>query len=399
MSRELVAIIGAIGVTCALVGAVAHAGAADPADGTLVYIGTYTRAGSEGIYAFRFDGRTGALGPIGLAAKTSNPSFLVVHPNGRWLYAANEDETYEGQKSGAVSAFAIDRASGRLTLLNQQSSQGAVPCHVTLDRTGRYLLVANYTGGSVAVLPIESGGRLGRSSSVVQHTESSVNQERQREPHAHAVVMDETNRFALAADLGTDKVFVRRFDADRGVLTGIAPQGQAADHAEPRAASLPPGSGPRHLAFAPSYKRLYVINELSSTIGAFGWNAANGTLTAEQRVSTLPPGVSAANAAAEIALHPSGRFLYGSNRGHDSIAVFRVDPGSGALTLVEHEATGGRTPRNFAIDPSGRWLIAANQDSNSVVTFRIDQQTGALERAGNATTVPLAVCVTFVPDR
>ena len=365
----------------------------------LVYIGTYTRAGSDGIYAFRFDDRTGALRPIGLAAKTSNPSFLVVHPNGRWLYAANEDETYEGQKSGAVSAFAIDRATGRLTLLNQQSSHGAAPCHLALDRTGRYLLVANYTGGNVAVLPIEFDGRLGKSSAVAQHTGSSVDHERQEGPHAHAVLMDETNRFALAADLGADKVFVRRFDADRGILTGDARQGDAADRAEPSTVSLPPGSGPRHLAFAPSYKRLYVINELSSTISAFGWNAANGMLTAEQRVSTLPAGVSASNTTAEITLHPSGRFLYGSNRGHDSIAVFRVDPGTGALTFVEHEPAGGRTPRNFAIAPGGHWLIAANQDSNSVVTFRIDQQTGALERAGNAATVPLPVCVTFVLDQ
>jgi len=352
----------------------------------LVYIGTYTRAGSQGIYAFRFNRDTGALRSIGLAAAASNPSFLVVHPNGRWVYAVNEDESYKGEKTGAVSAFNIDRVSGRLTLLNQQSSHGAAPCHLTIDHTGRYLLVANYNGGSLAVLPIAADGRLGEATSVVQHTGASVDPERQRGPHAHAIVLDETNHFAVAADLGTDKLLVYRFDPARGALTPNTPP----------AASLPGGAGPRHVAFAPSGHWLYAINELASTITPFGWDAAEGVLTPGHAMSTLPAAFKGTNSTAEIALHPSGRFLYGSNRGHDTIAVFRVDPTSGALTAVERESSGGHTPRNFTLDPEGRWLVAANQDSNSLVVFRIDQQTGTLERVGGATAVTLPVCVAFV---
>jgi 6-phosphogluconolactonase len=338
------------------------------------------------------------LRPLGLAAATSNPSFLALHPSGQWLYAVNEDDSYDGQKSGAVSAFAIDRATGRLTLLNQQSSRGAAPCHLTVDRTGRHLLVANYTGGSVAVLPIGPDGRLGDATSVVHHRGSSVNQKRQAGPHAHAIVVDETNRFAVAVDLGTDQLVVYRFDADHGILRASAVQTEVPDPRMPRALALPPGAGPRHVAFAPSGPRLYAINELASTITAFGWNAGSGVLTGGQTISTLPAGFTGANTTAEIAVHPSGRSLYGSNRGHDSIAVFRIDPAGGALTLVEHESSGGRTPRNFAIAPGGHWLVAANQDSNSLVVFRIDQHTGALERAGDPATVTLPVCVTFVPD-
>jgi 6-phosphogluconolactonase len=239
------------------------------------------------------------------------------------------------------------------------------------------------------VLPIGADGRLGEATSVVQHSGSSADARRQQGAHAHAIVLDETNRFAIAADLGIDRLLVYRFDPSRGRLTPN----------QPPAASLPPGAGPRHVAFGASERHLYAIDELSSTISAFSWDAGRGALTAEQAVPTLPPGYKGANSTAEIALHPSGRFLYGSNRGHDSIAAFRVNPASGALTLVEHEPTGGRTPRNFAIDPTGRWLIAANQDSNSLVVFRMDQQTGALERAGDSARVTLPVCVTFVAAR
>jgi 6-phosphogluconolactonase len=407
MSRGQLLMMTTVALACVLAATLGH-GQSAPADGMLVYIGTYTRAGSQGIYAFRFDDRSGVLRPLGLAAATSNPSFLAVHPNGRWLYAVNEDQSYQGEKTGAVSAFAIDRVTGRLTLLNQQPSHGADPCHISIDRTGRYVLIANYTGvqpvddarpprGSVAVLPIEPDGRLRDATSVYIHFGSSVNQERQAGPHAHAFVVDETNRFAIATDLGTDELMVYRFDADHGSLR-VVPQTEPKDPRIPSGVALPPGSGPRHVAFAPSGRRLYAINELASSITTFGWDAGSGVLTSEQTISTLPPGFTGANTTAEIAIHPSGRFLYGSNRGHDSIAVFRVDPAGGALTLVEHEPSGGRTPRNFAIAPGGHWLVAANQDSNSLVVFRIDPQTGALDRAGDPATVTLPVCVTFVPD-
>jgi 6-phosphogluconolactonase len=282
MPRGRARITGTAVLACAIAAAV-HAQATRSAGadaGTLVYVGTYTRTGSEGIYAFRFDPAAGALRAMGLAAATSNPSFLAVHPNGRWLYAVNEDDTSKGEQSGTVSAFGIDRASGRLTSLNQQSSRGAAPCHLTIDRTGRHLLVANYNGGNVAVLPIGADGRLGEATSVVQHSGSSADARRQQGAHAHAIVLDETNRFAIAADLGIDRLLVYRFDPSRGRLTPN----------QPPAASLPPGAGPRHVAFGASERHLYAIDELSSTISAFSWDAGRGALTAEQAVPTLPPG-------------------------------------------------------------------------------------------------------------
>jgi len=250
----------------------------------------------------------------------------------------------------------------------------------------------------VAVLPIGPDGLLGEATSVVQHAGASVNRERQREPHAHAVIVDQSNRFVLAADLGIDQVLAYRFDADRGTLDGHGPQRARASTGPTSSTALPPGSGPRHLAFDPGWRRLYAINELSSTITGFAWDAGKGALTPGATVSTLEAGFTGENTTAEIALDTSGRFLYGSNRGHDSIAVFSVNPASGALTLVEHEPSGGRTPRNFALAADGRWLVTANQDSNSLVVFRIDSQTGALNRTGSAATVTLPVCVTFVAD-
>jgi 6-phosphogluconolactonase len=387
MRRRLTTLACAIAVVLAGATGATRAQTSAATDDTLVYVGTYTRAGSEGIYAFRFDEERGTLSPIGLAARTSNPSFLAVHPNGRWVYAVNEDEVYQGADSGSVSAFAIDRASGRLTPLNQRSSRGGAPCHISIDRTGRYALVANYGAGSVAALPIGSDGRLGEATSVVQHTGSGTNPDRQGGPHAHAIVVDDGNRFVLAADLGIDKVLVYRFDAERGTLSANDPPG----------AALTPGSGPRHIVFAPSGRWLYAINELTSTITAFGWDRDRGVLTSGPTVSTVPSAFTGANTTAELAAHPSGRFVYGSNRGHDSIAVFSADPGTGALSAVGHVPTGGRTPRNFALDPQGRWLVAANQDSSSLVVYRVDEKTGALDRIGDPAVVTLPVCVLFVP--
>lgn len=353
----------------------------------LVYIGTYTGGESKGIYAWRFDAGSGVAAPLGLAAETVNPAFLAVHPSNRYLYAVSEISGRGGKPEGAVSAFAIDAASGKLTLLNQVSSRGAGPAFVAVDHTGRDLLVANYGGGSVAVCPIHSDGRLGEATAFVQHTGSSVNPQRQREPHAHSINVSPDNRFAIVADLGLDKLLVYRFDAASGSL---APN-------DPPFAAVKPGSGPRHFTFHPNGKFAYVINELASTVTAFSYDAARGALTALQTVSTLPKDFTGSSTTAEVQVDPAGKFLYGSNRGHDSIAVFAIDPAKGTLTPVERVSTQGKTPRNFRIDPTGSYLFAANQASGNVVIFRIDAKTGRLTPTGQVLSVPSPVCVKFVP--
>jgi 6-phosphogluconolactonase len=362
-----------------------------PGGGTLVYFGTYTgeKNTSKGIYVSTLDLATGALSAPELAAETPSPSFLAIRPDGRFLYAANEVRTFQGKESGAVSAFAIDRASGKLTAINQESSVGSGPAHLVVDASGRNVLVANYGGGSVAVLPIDAEGRLKPSSAFVQHTGSSLNPRRQKEPHAHSINVDPANKFAYAADLGIDKVMIYRFDAAKGTLAA----------ADPPSAAVRPGAGPRHFAFHPKGRFAYVINELTLTVTAFAHDAATGALKEVETVSTLPPGEAPREglSTAEVQVHPSGRFLYGSNRGHDSLVVFAIDPSSGRLTYVEHEPTQGSTPRNFGIDPSGRYLLAANQRSDSVVVFSIDQTSGKLAPTGHTVQVGTPVCVKFVP--
>jgi 6-phosphogluconolactonase len=362
-----------------------------PMDGRMnlfVYFGTYTGAKSRGIYVSRLDVASGALSDPELAAESSNPSFLAVHPTRRFLYAANEVSDYGGNRSGSVTAFAIDRSTGKLTALNQQPSIGAGPAHLVVDKTGRNVLVANYGGGSVAVLPIGGDGRLKPASAFIEHTGSSVNPERQQQPHAHSINLDPDNRFAYAADLGIDKILIYRFNARAGSLAAN----------DPPFAAVEAGAGPRHFALDPNGRFAYVINELHCTVTAFTRDARRGGLTALQTISTLPPGQSALPdySTAEVQLHPSGRFLYGSNRGHDSIVVFAVDQRSGRLTYVEAEPTGGRTPRNFGIDPGGTYLLAANQRSDSVVVFRINPQTGHLSPTGKTIEVGAPVCVKFV---
>jgi 6-phosphogluconolactonase len=353
----------------------------------LVYVGTYTDGRSKGIYLFRMDLTSGQLTPIGLAAETANPSFLAIHPNHRYLYAVNEIGNFEGTDSGAVSAFALDPVTGKLTPLNQQSSRGGGPCHLIVDREGKDVLVANYGGGCVAVLPIQPGGRLGPATCFIQHHGSSVNPQRQKEPHAHSINLDAANRFALAADLGLDKILIYRFDPDKGTLVP----------SDPAAAAVAPGSGPRHVAFHPNGRWAYVINEMASTVTTFDYDPKAGTLTTVQTVSTLPEGFTGSNTTAEIQIDPSGRFLYGSNRGHDSLAIFAIDPSTGRLTPVGRESTGGKNPRNFLIDPTGHYLLAANQDSDNIVVFRIDLQTGQLTRTGQVAEVPKPVCIKMMP--
>ncbi len=339
---------------------------------TLVYFGTYTDGKSEGIYVSRLDEAQGELSSPVLAAKSVNPSFLAVHSSGRFLYAVNEVE------DGMASAFSIDESAG-LRLLNQSSSKGAGPCYLSLDRTGRHLLVANYGGGSVTVIPVGSDGTLGPATASAKHAGSDA--------RAHSIDMDAANRFAIAADLGLDRVFVYPFDAARGGL-GVNPGSVALD----------PGAGPRHVALHPSGRFAWVLNELSLTLTTLRYDAERGVLTAAQTVSSLPDGVGVAKdfSGAEVLVHPGGRFLFASNRGHDTIAVFAIGEIDGALRLVEHVSTRGKTPRGFGIDPSGRYLLAANQDSDSVVVFRIDSSTGKLASTGQTIEVGSPVAVAFV---
>ena len=363
-------------------------GAERPADPQLpVYIGTYTRGESKGIYLCRLDLATGRLVVQGVAAEVENPSFLAIHPNRQFLYAAGEIGRFAGKSSGAVSAFAVAAATGQLTLLNQQPSGGGGPCHVVVDATGQCVLVANYGAGSVAALPLRADGRLEAPATVIQHQGSSVHPQRQKGPHAHSINLDAANRFAFAPDLGLDRILIYRLDPAAAKLT---------PH-EPPFAALTPGAGPRHFAFHPNRKFAYVINELQSTVTAFAYDAEAGALTMLQTTSTLPADFRDSNTTAEVQVHPSGKFLYGSNRGHHSIAVFTIDPATGSLTAVQHESTQGQTPRNFGIDPSGTYLLAANQDSHNVVVFRIDPATGKLTPTGHQAAVPWPVCVKMSP--
>jgi 6-phosphogluconolactonase len=358
-----------------------------PATGALwVYVGTYTQGKSQGIYRFNLDLGAGKLTPAGVTPGVNNPSFLAIHPNRRFLYAVIEIDNFGGQKSGAVSAFAIDAKTGNLTLLNQQPSRGGGPCHLTVDKGGKCVLVANYGGGSVAALPIEADGRLGAPTAFIQHEGKSANPRRQEGPHAHCILLDQANRLAFAADLGLDKILVYRFDAAKGTLVAH----------NPPAASVAAGSGPRHFAFHPSGRYAYVINELASTVTAFRYDSRKGALETLQTISSLPSGFSGNNSTAEIAVHPSGKFLYGSNRGHNSIVIYAIDEATGRLTLVGHQPTQGKTPRNFAIDPTGNYLLAANQDSDSIVVFRIDGKTGQLQPTGQSVEVPMPVCVVMM---
>jgi 6-phosphogluconolactonase len=355
---------------------------------SFVYFGTYTGPKSKGIYVARFDSKTGKVSPPEVAAETASPSFLVIHPNRKFLYAVGEIDNFGGKKEGAVNAFSIDAQTGKLTLLNQQPSGGAGPCHVTADKTGKAVLVANYGGGSIASLPVQDDGKLGAAATFIQHKGSSVNARRQQAPHAHSINTDVHNRFAVAADLGLDKLLVYKLNADKATL----------EPNNPPHATVKPGAGPRHFAFHPTGRYAYVINELDCTATAFDYDGKRGVLKEIQTISTLPPGesVQPGYSTAEIQAHRSGRFVYGSNRGHDTIVVYRVDVETGKLTHVENEPTQGRTPRNFGIDLSGDYLFAANQGSDTVVLFRIDRKTGALEPTGEVVQVPTPVCVKFL---
>lgn len=356
----------------------------------LMYVGTYTGGKSQGIYAFRFDSASGKLDALGLAAAMKSPSFLAVHPSGKYLYAVSEIDDFDGKKTGGVAALAVDRATGKLAKLNDAPSGGAGPCHLVVDKAGKHVLVANYGGGSVAAIAIGDEGKLGASTARIQHTGSSVNPARQQEPHAHSINLDAANRFAVAADLGLDQLLVYRFDAATGAL---APN-------DPPHTPIKPGSGPRHFAFHPNGKFAYAINELNCTMTALSYDAAHGTLKELQTLSTLRPDETYRGgwSTADVHVHPSGKFLYGSNRGHDTIVVYAIDGERGTLTYVENQPTRGKTPRNFAIDPSGKWLLAENQSSDTIALFSINAESGKLKPVGDPVPCPSPVCIQFLAE-
>jgi 6-phosphogluconolactonase len=359
-----------------------------PAGATIAYVGTYTNnPQSKGIYALALQGSNeAALAPLGVAAQVTSPSFLAVDPRHRFVFAVNEVDQSNGQPGGGVSSFSIDPRSGMLTAINQQSSMGKGPCHVLVDSTGKNVLVANYGSGSVAVYQVAADGRLSEATCFIQHQGSSVNKSRQEGPHAHCVALDAANRFAFVCDLGLDKVMIYRFDAQNGKITPN----------DPPFATVKPGSGPRHITFGRDGKFAYVNSEMASTVTVFSYDDKSGALSEVQSLSTLPPDFTGNTSTAEIAVHPSGKFLYVSNRGHDSIATFNIDQAKGTLTWVEAHPSGGKTPRHFAIDPSGKYLVMENQGTGTIVLSAIDPNSGRLTDVGKPVQVASPVCVIFV---
>ena len=352
----------------------------------LVYVGSYTGPKSKGIYVMRMDPKTGALSEPQLAGEVPSPSFLAIHPTEKFLYAVSE---LDGKDGGIVSAFSIAKESGQLTLLNQQTAGGSGTCFVGLNPAGTTALIANYGSGSVEALPIEENGQLSKPTAFIQDVGKSVDSKRQENPHAHSFNVDAAGRFAFAADLGLDKLFVYKLDGAKGTLTPN----------DPPFVQITPGSGPRHFTFHPNGKFAYLINEMALTVTAFTYDADKGALTEIQTIRTLPGNTEKGNSTAEVQVHPSGKFLYGSNRGDNSISIFTIDEQTGKLTAAGIEKTRGKTPRNFRIDPSGKFLLAANQDSDSVVVFQIDPSTGGLKATGSSVKIGSPVCVKFVSSR
>lgn len=344
-----------------------------------LFVGTYTRDGSKGIYSLALDGESGQLTRPAVAAEAKNPSYLALNPDGRHLYAVSESEAM-------AAAFAVAADRSRLEPLQEaQPAGGKAPCHLVVDATNRVLLVANYHTGVVASLPLNPDGTLRAPASVIQHEGHSVNPDRQSAPHVHSVTLSPDNRYALVCDLGLDRIFTYRLDAVTGTLAA----------AEPAFITTRPGAGPRHLAFAPDGRRVFAISEMGGTMTSYAYDPARGTLAEIDTRSTLPPDFAGANSSAAVRVHPNGRFVYGSNRGPDSIAVFSIDPGTGRLAPVEIVPSGGKGPRDFALSPDGRWLVAAHQFSNLLTVFRVDGATGRLTSVPQTAGIPTPVCVLF----
>ncbi len=359
------------------------------ADRYRVYIGTYTRGDStsKGVYFSEFDTDTGKLSKPSLAAELDNPSFLAVHPQQQWIYAVNEISEGAGRGRGAVTALRIN-ADGTLTKINHQPTDGGAPCHCNVDATGTNLLIANYGGGNVSVYPIAKDGSLQPMSCNIQHEGSSSDNDRQKAPHAHSINLSSDNKFAYAADLGIDKIMIYQFNPETHMLSA----------ATPPAALVTPGGGPRHFSIHPSGQFAYTNNEMTLVVTAFQRNKEDGGLTSIQEISTIPKGYEGRKSTAECLVHPTGKFLYVSNRGHETITVFTIDQETGLLTYVENEPTGGNEPRNFFVDPTGKWLLAENQNSDSVFVFSIDQKTGELTKTGDSITVGKPVCIRMVKE-
>lgn len=356
----------------------------------LLYVGTYTSKGSEGIYVYKFDAETGSLSKIQTVKNVVEPSFLTIDKSRKFLYAVNETEDYEGKKSGAVSAFAIDHETGGLKFLNKVASLGGAPCHLSVSENEKFVFVANYSGGNVSVFPIDEDGKLGASVDMQQHSGSGANKKRQDSAHAHSINLDEKNEFAIVCDLGVDKVFIYELDKKTGHLTPNPAQNFYQTKA---------GAGPRHFAFHKNGKLAFLIHELDMTISSLRYDHEKGTLAEIQTVSTLPENASRAGVScADIHVSPDGKFLYGSNRGHNSIVVYKIDEKTGTLEYVEHASTGGKNPRNFAIAPNGKFLLAANQSSDSIIVFSIDEETGKLTQTANKATISMPVCLKLIPS-
>ncbi|HWB86299.1 MAG TPA: lactonase family protein [Bryobacteraceae bacterium] len=355
----------------------------------IAYIGDYTRGATKGIYGYRFDPATGSMTLLGVMAETTDPSFLAIHPNRRFLYAVNENDK-PGLEGNTVSAFSIDSKTGHLKFLNKVSTRGVGPCHVSVDKSGRNVLVANYQSGSLAIMPIHADGTLSDASAFVQYQGSSANPQRQKGPHTHCAITSPDNRFALVADLGLDRVMVYHFDAAKGTITPN----------EPPYAAVHPGEGPRHLAFHPNGKILYLITEMGSTVTTFAYQPSNGTLRELQDISALPAGFTGKSTGAEIQIDRSGRHLYASNRGSDTIAVFNIDPAKFTLTHVQDISTQGAIPRYIGLDPTGAYLFSVNQNGNNIVQFRVDAKTGRLTPTGQVLKdVGSPVCMVFLQPR
>lgn len=372
----------------ALLEASAVGGPPESSGARFVYFGTYTGQNSKGIYRARFDSSTGNLTAAQLTAETRNPTFLALSPDGRFLYAVNEVTDYGKTHSGAVSAFRVEPKTGNLTFLNQEASGGAGPCYLAVARDGKCVLVANYVSGSIAALPIEDDGTLRPAASHIQHHGSSVNPQRQEGPHAHFITWDPTGQFVLACDLGLDKVLFYQLDR----------QWVLSPHSPP-AFQVKPGSGPRHIAFGNNGRFAYLLNEIASTLTVCSYDSSQGQLRELETVSALPDDFKGSNTSAEVQVGRTGRFVYASNRGHDSITVFAIDEATGMVRLVQEQSTQGRTPRHFTLDPTGRWLLAENQDSNNVVVFAVDTGTGRLTPTGTSQNLGAPVCAIFVPER
>jgi 6-phosphogluconolactonase len=377
----------AVALTCMTMTAQADNGKSKSSSGKLlVYFGSYTKGKAKGIYVYSMNPTTGKLTPESVGPDVDNPSFVAIHPSHKYLYAVNEVGSFDGKVSGAVSAYKIDAKTGALTFINQKPSFGADPCHLTVDPTGKCVIAANYTSGSTVVLPVNADGSLGEPGCVIQHTGDSVDKARQEGPHAHSTVIDPTGKFVFVCDLGADKIIPYRINAEGANVddSGLTP------------AKAIPGSGPRHIRFHPNGKIAYVINEMKSTVTAFKYDGATAGLTPFQTISTLPADFKGATTTAEIQISPDAKFLYGSNRGHDSIAIFSISPKDGTLKLVGHESSGGKVPRCFALDPSGSFVIAANQGTDNVVVFKRNKKTGTLKPTGQVLSISKPVCVEFL---